>query len=84
MRYLPLTPDDRRAMLARIGAPAIESLYRDVPEFARLPEPVDLPSHQGELGVERGLARVAERGVTKIVGQGNRFGQIFIELKVAR
>ena len=32
MRYLPLTPDDRRAMLAKIGAPDIDALFRDVPQ----------------------------------------------------
>ena len=31
MRYLPLTPEDRRAMLAKIGASDIDALFRDVP-----------------------------------------------------
>ena len=35
MRYLPLTPDDRQAMLAKIGAPDIDALFRDVPSAAR-------------------------------------------------
>ena len=51
MRYLPLTEADRRAMLATIGVPSIESLYRDVPEGVRLKQPVDLPPHQGEIEV---------------------------------
>ncbi len=34
MRYLPLTSDDRRAMLTRIGAPDMDTLYRDVPASA--------------------------------------------------
>ena len=34
MRYLPLTADDRSAMLARIGAGSIDDLYVDVPEAA--------------------------------------------------
>ena len=38
MRYLPLTETDRRAMLARIGVPSIDSLFRDVPEKVRLLE----------------------------------------------
>ena len=37
MRYLPLTPDDRRAMLAKIGAPDIDTLFRDVPREAVVP-----------------------------------------------
>ena len=50
MRYLPLTEADRRSMLGRIGVPSVESLYRDVPEFARLTAPVDLPAHLGDAG----------------------------------
>ena len=45
MRYLPLTPQDREAMLATIGAASIDDLFCDVPEAARLDGPVDLPSH---------------------------------------
>ena len=36
MRYLPLTPDDRAAMLSAIGASSIDDLFVDVPEAARL------------------------------------------------
>jgi glycine dehydrogenase subunit 1 len=59
MRYLPLTPDDRAAMLAVIGAPDIDALFADVPKAARLSGPVDLPKHQGEIEVERELAALA-------------------------
>ena len=31
MRYLPLTPTDRRDMLATIGARSIDDLFKDVP-----------------------------------------------------
>ena len=31
MRYLPLTPDDRTAMLAAIGAKSVDDLFVDVP-----------------------------------------------------
>jgi glycine dehydrogenase subunit 1 len=61
MRYLPLTPDDRRDMLSVIGAPDVDSLFWDVPESARLKGLVDLPRHAGELEVERDLARLAAR-----------------------
>ena len=63
MRYLPLTETDRRAMLARIGAPSIDSLFRDVPEGARLAKPLDLPAHQGELEVERRIAALAAKNL---------------------
>ena len=48
MRYLPLTDDDRRAMLDRIGVASIEDLFRDVPASAREAR-FDLPLHAGEM-----------------------------------
>src|SRR5579875_3570240 len=63
MRYLPLTDADRRAMLQAIGVPSIDSLYRDVPEKARLKAPVDLPSHMGEIEVERAFQAFASANI---------------------
>src|SRR6476659_8584286 len=63
MRYLPRTEADRRANLGRIGVPSVESLYRDVPEFARLTAPVDLPAHLGELEVEREISSLAAKNL---------------------
>ena len=59
MRYLPLTDADRQAMLGAIGVGAIDDLFVDVPEKARLAKPVDLPPHAGELEVERALEALA-------------------------
>jgi len=64
MRYLPHTEADRSAMLSVIGSPSIDALFRDVPASARLDAPVDLPAHQGELAVERHLAKMAARNLT--------------------
>jgi glycine dehydrogenase subunit 1 len=61
MRYLPHTDADRRAMLAAIGAPSVDALFRDVPEAARLARPVDLPLHMSELAVERAIGAMAAR-----------------------
>jgi len=63
MRYLPLTPSDRRAMLAAIGAGSIDDLFVDVPHAARLDGLVDLPPAQGELQVERALSAMAAKNV---------------------
>src|SRR5437868_5417266 len=64
MRYLPLTPDDRRVMLARIGAPDVDALFRDVPKPALAPlSAFDLPDTQGEMEVERALSKLAARNV---------------------
>lgn len=62
MRYLPLTPTDREAMLAVIGANAIDDLFVDVPAEARLSGPIaDLPGHASELAVERHMTALARR-----------------------
>jgi glycine dehydrogenase subunit 1 len=63
MRYLPLTPDDRREMLATIGVGSIDDLFADVPKTARLSGLVDLPPAQGEIEVERALSRMAAKNI---------------------
>jgi glycine dehydrogenase subunit 1 len=62
MRYLPLTAEDRHAMLKTIGAEAIDELFRDVPQAARHAD-FALPSHAGEMEVERTLAGLAARNM---------------------
>ncbi|MCC5980096.1 MAG: glycine dehydrogenase, partial [Oceanicaulis sp.] len=64
MRYLPLTPDDREAMLATIGVQSIDDLFLDVPEAARLDGPVNLPLRATELEVERAFARMAKKNIS--------------------
>src|SRR4051812_16134214 len=62
MRYLPLTPEDRTAMLQTIGVRSIDDLFRDVPQYARRAV-FDLPPHAGEMEVERILTALAGRNV---------------------
>ncbi len=62
MRYLPLEPSDRLAMLAKIGAPDIDALFADVPEEARLDGVIrDLPNHASEMAVDADFRRMARR-----------------------
>lgn len=63
MRYLPLTNDDRQAMLAKIGVRHIDDLFRDVPKGDLNPE-IDLPRHQSEMSVERQLSRMAAKNIS--------------------
>ena len=63
MRDLPLTPDDRTAMLAAIGAKSVDDLFVDVPDAARREGFVDLPRVMGELEVERALKRMAGKNI---------------------
>ena len=72
MRYLPLTPADRAAMLGRIGADSIDALFADVPAAARLAGPIaGLPGHASEQAVERQLSRLAARN--RAAGEGPFF-----------
>src|SRR4051812_44406290 len=61
MRYLPLTKKDRADMMAAIGIKSIDELYAMVPKEARLNKLIDLPPHQGEIEVERALAKMAAK-----------------------
>lgn len=63
MRYLPLTPDDRAAMLAVIGAGSVDELFADVPVSAHRDGALPLPPHQGELAVERALTALAAKNI---------------------
>ena len=63
MRYLPLTERDRAEMLGAVGVDSIEALFTDVPDAARLDEPVDLPTAKGEIEVERLISRMAARNI---------------------
>jgi glycine dehydrogenase subunit 1 len=71
MRYLPLTDADRAAMLAVVGVAAVDDLFVDTPASARLPGPVDLPPHSGELAVERALGAMAS--LNRAAGAGPFF-----------
>ncbi|MCI4645214.1 MAG: aminomethyl-transferring glycine dehydrogenase subunit GcvPA [Hyphomonadaceae bacterium] len=69
MRYLPLSPEDRAAMLQRIGATSVEDFFQDVPNAARLDGPVEgLPLHKGELAVERHMQALAAKNRTASEG----------------
>jgi glycine dehydrogenase subunit 1 len=64
MRYLPLSDADRSEMLRVIGAPAVDDLFRDVPEEARLKGPIHgLPMHASELAVERHMGALSRRNI---------------------
>ena len=48
MRYLPKSPDERRQMLAEIGAASIDSLFEVIPAEYRLTRDLDVPRQQAE------------------------------------
>src|SRR5689334_10719833 len=63
MRYLPLTPEDRSEMLARIGVADIDALFADIPADKRLKSLPKLPFTKSEIEVERTLGRMAAKNV---------------------
>ena len=63
MRYLPLTPEDRSDMLARVGVGHIDELFADIPANKRLTSLPNLPLAKSEIEVERTLARMANKNV---------------------
>jgi glycine dehydrogenase subunit 1 len=65
MRYLPHSDLDRQSMLATIGVPNIDALFRDVPEALLGKSPIaGLPNHMSELEVERLMGAMAARNKT--------------------
>ncbi len=63
MRYLPHSEAERAAMLAAIGVDGLDELYVDVADAVRLDGLVDLPTHQGEMEVERAIADLAAKNL---------------------
>jgi glycine dehydrogenase subunit 1 len=61
MRYLPLSSDDRAAMLDRVGVSTVDELFTDIPEEKRLNGFLNLPRRKGELEVERAFQQQAAK-----------------------
>ena len=63
-RYTSATDDDRRAMLAAIGADSIDALFADLPDGVRLDRPLDLPEGKPEQEVYGYLRELAAQNVS--------------------
>ncbi len=73
MRYLPKSPDERREMLASIGARSIDDLFASIPEEFRLKAPLALPGPFSEHEIIQYFReRAAENscGYTSFLGAG--------------
>ncbi|MEA2421309.1 MAG: glycine dehydrogenase subunit 1, partial [Thermoleophilaceae bacterium] len=60
-RYTSATDQDRRDMLARIGAGSMEDLFEAIPESLRLKKPLALPDGMSEQDVFEHLSQLAAR-----------------------
>ena len=69
MRHIPVTCEQREAMLRAVGVSTIDELFAVVPESVRLETPLDLPEPMGEIELTahlHGLAS-ANRPATELV-----------------
>lgn len=72
MRYLALTEQDRKAMLAEIGVNNVNDLFDAVPQQFLLQNPIEnLSHHLGEIEVERFLKKLASKN--RVAGDGAFF-----------
>ncbi|MDD2579769.1 MAG: aminomethyl-transferring glycine dehydrogenase subunit GcvPA [Eubacteriales bacterium] len=60
-RYIPMTDDDRRAMLDTIGVPSLEALFADIPDSLCLRGPAGLAPPLSELALRRRMRELASR-----------------------
>lgn len=70
MRYLPLSSEDRREMLAKVGVDHIDELFADVPKDKLLSKLPDLPLAAGEIEVEQRLSQMAARNLSAGAAKG--------------
>ena len=61
MSYVLNTPDDQKAMLAKIGVSSIEQLFANIPAELRLKRPLAIPPALGEMELQRHIALLASR-----------------------
>ncbi|MDX2143981.1 MAG: aminomethyl-transferring glycine dehydrogenase subunit GcvPA [Rhodospirillaceae bacterium] len=76
MRYLPLSDENRRDMLAAIGVGSVDELFADIPAAAKAKANFSLPNTQSEIEVERILSAMAAKNLNaasapSFLGAGN-------------
>ena len=61
MPYLLNTPEDRAAMLAKIGVATVDDLFAPIPSELRLKRPLDIPPALPEMELTRHLSALAAK-----------------------
>ena len=64
MSYVPNTPEDRQAMLARIGVASVDDLFANIPAELRLKRPLAIPPAFAEMELQRHIEALAARNVS--------------------
>lgn len=57
--YIPLTDQEEREMLDKIGVDSIDDLFKDIPQEVSLSRDLDLPKSKSELEVKSYLSKLA-------------------------
>lgn len=60
-RYLPMTEEDKKAMLEKIGVSSIDELFNDIPEKVRFKGEYNIKPAKPESSLMKELARMAEK-----------------------
>ena len=63
-RYLPLTAEDRQAMLKTIGVDSLDALLTDIPENVRMKEALDVPTALSEIELIQHMEALAGLNTT--------------------
>ncbi|MBV9125539.1 MAG: aminomethyl-transferring glycine dehydrogenase subunit GcvPA [Planctomycetes bacterium] len=61
MSYIPNTPDDQRAMLAKIGVQSVPELFQAIPPELRLERPLHIPPALTEMELTQAVQELATR-----------------------
>ncbi len=59
MSYLPISAEQRQAMLEVVGVSSVEELYSDIPECSLLGRPLAIPAGMSEAGLSARLSELA-------------------------
>ena len=62
-RYLPMTPDDRAAMLKEVGVASVEDLFADIPESVRFRGRLNIPEAMSEPELLRHMEKLAGKNL---------------------
>jgi glycine dehydrogenase subunit 1 len=60
-RYLPMTEEDKRAMLETIGVSSVDELFSDIPEKVRFKGEYNIKAAKSETALMKELFRMADR-----------------------
>ena len=89
MRYLPKSDEERRAMLAEIGAASIDDLFASIPVEYRLSRDLDVPRQQAESEIVQYFRTAGEKnetGFASFLGAGayRHYRPVIIDTLVQR